>query len=139
MPIDSYQTEDSMIVPNDEPRVTIVRDDLAAVAEALTVRLPLRAKEAQRVARTGDLLAAMSQFQHAVAAYAQHAVVEQLHDDGAGDMIPHTEALYRALVLYATQVHEFAEAYRKLLGHAGQSPFDPSGGEADEPNMPLLS
>jgi hypothetical protein len=128
-----------MIVPDDEPRVTIVLDDLAVVAEALTVRLRLRAKEAQRLARTGDLLAAMSQFQRALAAYAQHAVAEQHQNDGAGDMMPHSAALYEALALYGTQVHEFAEAYRKLLGHAGQSPFGPSGGEADEPNVPLLS
>jgi hypothetical protein len=105
--------------------IRIAPDDLRVVAQALMLRLPLRAAESRRLARMHQLLEVSSELGRAVGAQTHCGRVHCQGSYGAGDLIGDTETLASALVAYASLVHDVATEYRAIVD--GSAPhFDRS-------------
>jgi hypothetical protein len=102
----------------DAPSVTITRDDLEIVAEAMMLRFHLRGSESRRVARMREQLATASELCRALNTHTHHALVHCQGSHGTGDLQADTAALYDALASFALLVHEVAGEYRATVREA---------------------
>ena len=94
---------------------TVSHDDLQIVAEIVTMRLPLRAPEQERVMRVRALLAAETELGRAFSAHTQHALINCQGSHGAANLGDDTAALFQAFMIYAALLHELAADYRGLV------------------------
>ena len=94
--------------------VTITREELQALAELATMRLPLRAPEARRVERMRTLLVASSELCRTLGAHTHCALVNCQGSHGTGSLEHEGEALFGALQQYAALLHELVADYRHL-------------------------
>jgi len=95
--------------------VCIAPDDLRVVAQALMLRLPLRAAESRRVSRMHELLDRSSELARAVVAQTHCGRVHCQGTHGAGDLVADTDALQVAFAAYASIVQAIAEEYRSIV------------------------
>ena len=101
-----------------EASVTISREDLQALAELATMRLPLRAPESRRVERMRTLLVASSELCRTLSAHTHCALVNCQGSHGTGSLEQEGEALFAAVQQYAALLHELVADYRHLTGEA---------------------
>ena len=101
-----------------EASVTISREDLQALAELATMRLPLRAPESRRVERMRTLLVASSELCRTLSAHTHCALVNCQGSHGTGSLEQEGEALFAAIQQYAGLLHELVADYRHLTGEA---------------------
>jgi hypothetical protein len=101
-----------------EASVTISREDLQALAELATMRLPLRAPESRRVERIRTLLVASSELCRTLSAHTHCALVNCQGSHGTGSLEHEGEALFSAIQQYAELLHELVADYRHLTGEA---------------------
>jgi hypothetical protein len=94
---------------------TVSYDDLQIVAEVVTMRLPLRGPEQERVTRVRALLAAETELGRAFSAHTQHALINCQGSHGAANLGDDTAPLFQALMTYAALLHELAADYRGLV------------------------
>ena len=96
--------------------ITISRQDLQALAELATMRLPLRAPESRRVERMRTLLVASSELCRTLGAHTHCALVNCQGSHGTGSLEREGEALFAAIQQYAELLHELVADYRHLTG-----------------------
>src|ERR671917_21202 len=101
--------------PTTQDSEVIAYDDLAAINAVAMMRLPLRAAEAERLARMRQLLDAASDLSKALSAHTHCALVNCRGTYGAGSLDVEAEALARALREYAMLVRKVAADYRRYL------------------------
>ena len=101
-----------------EASVTISREDLQALAELATMRLPLRAPESRRVERIRTLLVASSELCRTLSAHTHCALVNCQGSHGTGSLEHEGDALFAAIQQYAELLHELVADYRHLTGEA---------------------
>jgi hypothetical protein len=99
-----------------QPSVTIAREDLDALAELASMRLPLRAPESRRVERMRTLLVASSELCRALSAHTHCALVNCQGSYGTGSLQEEGEALFTALSRYSELLHELVADYAHLTG-----------------------
>ena len=95
--------------------VTITRDDLETVSEAVELRFPLRHAETRRVERMRELLDASSELCRALTQHTQHALVHCRGTHGTGDLRADADALFKALATYGALIHEVGAEYRSAV------------------------
>jgi hypothetical protein len=97
-----------------EASVVIARDDLQALAELATMRLPLRAPESRRLERMRTLLVASSELCRALSAHTHCALVNCQGSHGTGSLHEEGEALFQAMTRYSALLHEMVSDYQHL-------------------------
>ena len=93
----------------------IAVEDLDVVVAAVTARLPIREREARRLERVGELLAASAELARRLTAQTKCALIDAHGSHGTGDLTAETEGVVEALDRYAALVHEVAMEYRYLV------------------------
>lgn len=99
--------------------IRIAPDDLRVVAQALLLRLPLRAPESRRLAYMNTLLAASTELGRSVTTHTHCGRVNCQGSHGIGDLLADTEALQSALATWASLVQEIANEYRGVVDGMG--------------------
>ena len=99
-----------------QANVTISRDDLHALAELATMRLPLRAPESRRIERMRTLLVASSELCRALSAHTHCALVNCQGSHGTGSLEEEGEALFTAMERYAALMRDIVADYEHLTG-----------------------
>ena len=95
--------------------VTITRDDLETVSEAVMLRFPLRHAETRRVERMRELLEASSELCRSLTQHTQHALVHCRGSHGTGDLASDADVLFKALTAYGALIHDVAAEYRSAV------------------------
>lgn len=94
--------------------ISISRQDLVVVAEAVMARFDVRANEARRLVRMRQLLASAAGLNRTLATHTHRALVHGQGSHGVGDIAEDSLAMFDALAGYATLIRETAEEYRWL-------------------------
>lgn len=89
--------------------------DLNTVAGLISMRFSPRDQERERVARLRTLLAATSELNRSLAAYAQHALVHCHGTAGTSDLAADTAALDLALQIFCFEFGAVARDYDALV------------------------
>jgi hypothetical protein len=99
----------------DRTTIVIEREDLRVLAQALMLRLPLRAQESRRVARMRELLDCSAELTRVLAAQTHSGRVNCHGSHGIGDLEAETDALIDALAEYATILRDVAAEHRAIV------------------------
>jgi hypothetical protein len=94
--------------------ISISPAELDTVAELITMRFPLRAPEARRLARMRGLMTVTSDLNRTLSTYAQHALVHCHGTAGTSDLSADTAALTQALRSFCAEIRMIAAEYESI-------------------------
>lgn len=94
--------------------ITIAPADLETVAELITMRFPLRLREARRLARMRGLMTVTADLNRTLSIYAQHALVHCQGTAGTSDLSADTVALNRTLRAFCAEIRAIAAEYDSI-------------------------
>ncbi len=94
--------------------ITIAPADLETVAELITMRFPLRFREARRLARMRGLMTVTADLNRTLSIYAQHALVHCQGTAGTSDLSADTVALNRTLRAFCAEICAIAAEYDSI-------------------------
>ena len=98
----------------DDQTVCVARSDLNAVAAMVALRLPLRLREAERLRRVRELVAASGDLCQALSRHAQYAGIICENARVARELSEETAKLYQTLARFASLIECIAAEFRVL-------------------------
>lgn len=94
--------------------ITIAPADLETVADLITMRFPLRLREARRLARMRSLMTVTADLNRTLSIYAKHALVHCQGSAGTSDLSADTVALNRTLRAFCAEIRTIAAEYDSI-------------------------